>query len=125
MRANLREALRLLTEAGFELRGRQLVRKASGEPFRFEFLGFDASTERYVLPYKAALERIGIASDLRIVDAAQYQNRLRSFDFDMITTVWPQSLSPGNEQREFWGSGPPTALARVISSASRTRPSTP
>jgi microcin C transport system substrate-binding protein len=104
MRTNLREALRLLTEAGFELRGRQLVRKAGGEPFRFEFLGFDASGERYVLPYKAALERIGIASDLRIVDAAQYQNRLRSFDFDVITALWPQSLSPGNEQREFWGS---------------------
>jgi microcin C transport system substrate-binding protein len=69
-----------------------------------EFLGFDPSLERYVLPYKQALERIGIGVTVRLVDAAQYQNRLRSFDFDITTTVWPQSLSPGNEQRDFWGS---------------------
>ena len=102
-RNNLREALRLLQEAGFELKGRQLVSK-SGEPLRVEFLGYDASLERYVLPYKQALERIGIGADIRLVDAAQYQNRLRSFDFDITTTVFPQSLSPGNEQREFFGS---------------------
>ncbi|MEA3011066.1 MAG: microcin transport system substrate-binding protein, partial [Sphingomonadales bacterium] len=57
-----------------------------------------------VLPYKQALERIGIGVDVRLVDAAQYQNRLRSFDFDITTSVFPQSLSPGNEQREFFGS---------------------
>jgi microcin C transport system substrate-binding protein len=104
VRGNLREAIRLLSEAGYELKGRQLVDKRSGEPFRAEFLGFDQNTERFVLPYKGALERIGIAVDLRIVDAAQYQNRLRSFDFDITTSVWAQSLSPGNEQREYWGS---------------------
>jgi microcin C transport system substrate-binding protein len=102
-RNNLREALRLLQAAGFELKGRELVSK-SGEPLRVEFLGYDASLERYVLPYKQALERIGIGVDVRLVDAAQYQNRLRSFDFDITTTVFPQSLSPGNEQREFFGS---------------------
>ncbi len=104
VRNNLREAVRLLGEAGYELKGRQLVDKRTGEPFRAEFLGFDQNTERFVLPYKGALERIGIGVDVRIVDAAQYQNRLRSFDFDVTTTVWAQSLSPGNEQREFWGS---------------------
>jgi microcin C transport system substrate-binding protein len=104
VRGNLREAVRLLGEAGYELKGRQLVDKRSGEPFRAEFLGFDQNTERFVLPYKGALERVGIAVDLRIVDAAQYQNRLRSFDFDVTTSVWAQSLSPGNEQREYWGS---------------------
>ena len=102
-RNNLREALRLLREAGFDLKGNQLVAK-SGEPLRVEFLGYDASLERYVLPYKQALERIGIGVDVRLVDAAQYQNRLRSFDFDITTSVFPQSLSPGNEQREFFGS---------------------
>jgi microcin C transport system substrate-binding protein len=102
-RANLREALRLLQEAGFELKGRNLVSK-TGEPLRVEFLGYDASLERYVLPYKQALERIGVGVDLRLVDAAQYQNRLRSYDFDVTTSVWPQSLSPGNEQRDFFGS---------------------
>jgi microcin C transport system substrate-binding protein len=104
VRNNLREAVRLMAEAGYELRGRQLVSKATGEPLSVEFLGADASTERYVLPYKQALERIGVTSTLRIVDAAQYTNRLRSFDFDITTTVWPESLSPGNEQRDFWGS---------------------
>jgi microcin C transport system substrate-binding protein len=104
VRNNLREAVRLMAEAGYELRGRQLVSKVTGEPLSVEFLGADASTERYVLPYKQALERIGVTSTLRIVDAAQYTNRLRSFDFDITTTVWPESLSPGNEQRNFWGS---------------------
>ncbi|WP_442897049.1 extracellular solute-binding protein [Enterovirga sp.] len=104
MRANLREALRLLTEAGFELRGRKLVSKASGEPFTFEILGYDQSLERYGLPYRQSLSLIGITAELRVVDAAQYQNRLRAFDFDVTTKVWPQSLSPGNEQRDFFGS---------------------
>jgi microcin C transport system substrate-binding protein len=104
VRNNLREALRLLNEAGYELKGRQLVSKATGEPFVVEYLGYDASFERFMLPYRAALERIGITVNLRIVDAAQYQNRLRSFDFDLTNDVWAQSLSPGNEQREFWGS---------------------
>ena len=103
-RANLREALKLLTEAGYELRGRQLVEKKSGEPFKFELLGYDPSLERYGLPYKQSLSLIGITVDLRLVDAAQYQNRLRSFDFDVTTKVWPQSLSPGNEQRDVFGS---------------------
>jgi microcin C transport system substrate-binding protein len=104
VRNNLREALRLMQGAGFELKGRQLVHKATGEPLSVEFLGFDPSLERYVLPYKQALERIGVAVSLRLVDAAQYQNRVRAFDFDITTSVWGQSLSPGNEQRDFWGS---------------------
>ena len=104
VRANLREALRLLQEAGYELKGRQLVQAKTGEPLTAEFLSYDATLERYVLPYKQALERIGIPVSLRVVDAAQYQNRLRGFEFDIVTELWPQSLSPGNEQREFWGS---------------------
>ena len=104
MRANLREALRLLGEAGYELRGRQLVAKANGEPLRFELLGYDPSLERYGLPYRQSLSLIGIEVEPRVVDAAQYQNRMRSFDFDATTKLWPQSLSPGNEQRDFFGS---------------------
>ena len=104
VRTNLREAVRLLQEAGYELKGRQLVHCKTGEPLTAEFLGFDPSLERYVLPYKQALERIGIGVSVRLVDPAQYQNRVRSFDFDVTTTVWGQSLSPGNEQRDYWGS---------------------
>jgi microcin C transport system substrate-binding protein len=105
VRANLREALRLLGEAGYELKNQRLVDKKTGEPFTVEFLGYDTSLERFVMPYVQALGRIGITMSIRTVDAAQFQNRLRSFDFDVTTDLWAQSLSPGNEQREFWGSG--------------------
>ena len=74
-RANLRRAFDLLKEAGYEQRGRQLVHAKTGEPLTVEFLGFDPSFERYVLPYKQALERLGIGVSLRLVDAAQFQNR--------------------------------------------------
>ena len=64
----------------------------------------DPSAERIALFYKPSLERIGVTASIRVVDDAQYQNRLRSFDFDMIIDQWGESLSPGNEQREYWGS---------------------
>lgn len=104
VRNNLREAVRLMQEAGYELRGRQMVNKSTGEPFTAELLTYDSTFERYALSYRQALERIGISVTLRVVDPAQYQNRLRSFDFDITNTVWAQSLSPGNEQRDYWGS---------------------
>jgi microcin C transport system substrate-binding protein len=103
VRANLRESARLLKEAGYEVRDRKLVDSA-GKPVTVEILVQDPSAERLVLFYKPSLERIGVTTSIRIVDDAQYQNRLRSFDFDMIVDVWGQSLSPGNEQRDFWGS---------------------
>jgi microcin C transport system substrate-binding protein len=76
----------------------------SGEPLTVEFLEFQSVFERVVLPFAAQLKLIGIGSNLRVIDQAQYQNRLRAFDFDVTTSSWPQSLSPGNEQREYWGS---------------------
>jgi microcin C transport system substrate-binding protein len=103
VRANLRESMRLLKEAGYEIRDRKLVDPA-GKPVAVEILVQDPSAERIGLFYKPSLERIGVTTSIRVVDDAQYQNRTRSFDFDMIIEVWPESLSPGNEQREFWGS---------------------
>ncbi len=103
VRANLREAIKLLKEAGFEIRDHKLV-DASGKPLTVEILVQDPAAERIALFYKPSLERIGISASIRMVDDAQYQNRLRSFDFDMIIDQWGESLSPGNEQREFWGS---------------------
>jgi microcin C transport system substrate-binding protein len=103
VRANLREAAKLLKEAGFEVRDHKLV-DASGKVLTVEILVQDPSGERIALFYKPSLERIGVNASVRMVDDAQYQNRLRSFDFDMIIDQWGQSLSPGNEQREFWGS---------------------
>jgi microcin C transport system substrate-binding protein len=103
VRSNLRESARLLKEAGFEVRERKLV-DAAGKPVTVEILVQDPSAERIALFYKPSLERIGVTASIRTVDDAQYQNRLRGFDFDMIIDQWGQSLSPGNEQREFWGS---------------------
>ena len=103
-RANLREAVRLLREAGYEIRDKRLVNAKTGEPFSIDFLLVSPAFERIVLFYKPALERLGIAVGLRVVDSAQYQNRVRARDFDMIVTGWGQSLSPGNEQLDFWGS---------------------
>jgi len=103
VRANLRESSRLLKEAGFEIKDRQLV-DATGKPVSVEFLTGADSMERLMLFYKPSLERLGITVSIRVVDAAQYENRLRAFDFDITAMVWPESLSPGNEQREFWGS---------------------
>ncbi len=103
VRNNLREADRLLREAGWEVKGNRRV-NAKGEILSVEMLGDSATDERYFLPYKSSLDRLGIETKVRIVDEVQYVNRTRSFDFDMITHGWGQSLSPGNEQREFWGS---------------------
>ena len=103
VRSNLREATRLLKEAGFEVRERKLV-DPSGKPVNVEILVQDPSSERIALFFKPSLERIGVTASIRVVDDVQYENRIRSFDFDIITDVWGESLSPGNEQREFWGS---------------------
>jgi microcin C transport system substrate-binding protein len=104
VRGNLREALRLFKEAGYEVRNEKLVNSKTGEPFAFEFLADDPTFERVFLFYKPSLDRLGVAVNVRTVDDAQYQNRLRSWDFDIITQSWGESLSPGNEQRGYWGS---------------------
>ena len=104
-RDNLREAVALLKEAGYEIKGGKLVNTATGQPFEFEILLDSGGLfERIVGPFVKGLERLGITVDLRTVDDAQYQKRLETFDFDMIIAIFGQSLSPGNEQREFWGS---------------------
>ncbi len=103
VRENLRKAVGLLREAGYERKGNQLVSK-TGEPLTVEFLEFQNVFERVILPYAAQLKLIGIGSSVRVIDQAQYQNRLRAFDFDITTSSRPESLSPGNEQREYWGS---------------------
>jgi microcin C transport system substrate-binding protein len=104
VRNNLREATRLLKEAGFEIKDRKLV-GPDGQPVSVEFLSQDLGDQRGILFYKPNLEKLGINVTIRTVDDVQYQNRLRNFDFDIVTNLWPQSLSPGNEQREFFGSG--------------------
>ncbi|WP_018184800.1 ABC transporter substrate-binding protein [Kaistia granuli] len=103
-RDNLRRAVALLQEAGWVLNGNKLVNAQTGEPFTIEFLESDPSFERVVAPYIQNLKRIGIDARLRVVDTAQYVARVNDFDFDVVSTVIAQSHSPGNEQREMWGS---------------------
>jgi len=104
VRDNLREALRLFKEAGYEVRDRKLVDTKTGTQFALELLDEDPTFERVMLFYKPSLERLGIAVSVRTIDPTQYENRLRSWDFDVVVSSWPESLSPGNEQREFWSS---------------------
>jgi len=104
LRGNLRRASRLLREAGWEVRDQRLVNTATGEPMEIEFLVVQAASERVVAPMLRNMERLGITATLRVIDSSQYINRVRNFDFDMISASFAQSLSPGNEQRTYWGS---------------------
>lgn len=104
IRANLKQALRLLGQAGWVFKDRRLVYAKTGQPLVFEILLNAPTWERIALPFAKNLERLGIEARVRTVDTAQYQKRIETFDFDMIVDVFPQSLSPGNEQRDFWGS---------------------
>ncbi|MEQ8192959.1 MAG: extracellular solute-binding protein [Rhodospirillales bacterium] len=104
IRANLREAFKLLRAAGWTFKDRKLVNAETGRPFRFEILLISPLFERIVLPYIRNLKRLGIDARVRTVDSAQYRRRLDDYDFDVVVGVLGQSLSPGNEQREFWGS---------------------
>ncbi|EHK58977.1 extracellular solute-binding protein [Allomesorhizobium alhagi] len=102
-RDNLRRAFQLLKEAGWNNRDGKLVND-KGEQFKIEFLGDDPTDDRVTGPFMENLRRLGIDATLRIVDASQYVNRYRSFEFDALTAVLMQSQSPGNEQRDFWSS---------------------
>lgn len=102
-RDNLAKAAQLLDEAGWTVENGK--RFKDGKPFAFEILLDDQAFERIVQPFAQNLERIGISVSVRtLLDASQYESRIEEFDFDMLVSGWGQSLSPGNEQREFWGS---------------------
>ncbi len=102
IRDNLRRALALFREAGWEVRDGRLVNAESGERMSFTFLMRDQSFNRVIERYRPNLERLGIETRVRIVDDSQYQNRMNEFDFDVTVLVLPQSRSPGNEQRSYW-----------------------
>ncbi|RDL49424.1 Oligopeptide-binding protein AppA [Ensifer sp. M14] len=105
VRTNLRKALDLFKEAGYELKGNRLVNTKTDEPFSFELLLSNPSFERTVTPFINSVKKIGIDARIRTVDDSQYTNRVRSFDYDMIYGIWAQTLVPGNEQIDYWGSG--------------------
>jgi microcin C transport system substrate-binding protein len=100
-REGLRRAVALLRDAGWTIRDRKLV-NAQGQQMSFEILLNQPIWERITLPYRDALTRLGADVRVRTVDPAQYQRRTDTFDFDMTVDVFGQSLSPGNEQRDYW-----------------------
>jgi peptide/nickel transport system substrate-binding protein len=107
-RRNLRKAAQLLEEAGWTVRDGAL-RDAAGAPFAFEILLESAGDERIAGVFRDALATLGVAATVRTVDSAQYEARRADYDFDMIVNRWGVSLSPGNEQRLYWGRAGVTA----------------
>jgi microcin C transport system substrate-binding protein len=103
-RPNLREADRLLQEAGWVVKDMKRINPATGKPMEIEFLLQRPMFERVIAPMIRNLERLGIKGKIRTVDTAQYQKRLDMFDFDVVVYVFSQSNSPGNEQMDFWHS---------------------
>ncbi|HVY19516.1 MAG TPA: extracellular solute-binding protein [Bauldia sp.] len=103
VRANLQQALALFKEAGYELKGNQMVGK-DGKPVSIEVMLNGPTIERVAVPYQQWLAKIGITLTVRTVDTSQFVERVRTRDFDMVYTGWGQSNSPGNEQLDFWGS---------------------
>jgi microcin C transport system substrate-binding protein len=102
IREGLRQALALLKEAGWEFKDGKLMK--GREVMRIEALLSSQADERYTLPYAQNLARLGIVMNVRLVDPTQYQKRVEKFDFDLISSTWGQSESPGNEQRDMWSS---------------------
>ncbi|MER8965046.1 extracellular solute-binding protein [Mesorhizobium sp. M0159] len=103
-RKYLKSAVDLFAKAGWVIKGGKMVNAQTGQQFKLEILGRDPTDEVIANPYVDNLRKIGIDAALRIVDPSQYVNRTRSFDFDVVTGIFPQSDSPGNEQRDFWSS---------------------
>jgi microcin C transport system substrate-binding protein len=104
LRDNLATALKLLKDGGWEVRNNKLTNVKTGQVAEFEILLGSPAFERIALPFAKNLERLGVTAKVRNVDPTQYQKRVENFDFDMTDHVFAQSQSPGNEQRDFWGS---------------------
>ena len=105
IRKNLRAALKLLREAGWVVdpKTKKLTNYKTGDVFTFEILLVSPLFERIALPFTSNLKRLGIDASVRTVDSSQYKERRDNFDFDIVVGSWGQSASPGNEQRDFWG----------------------
>ncbi len=103
-RAQMRDAMALLKDAGYAVTDAKLVDAATGTQMSFEILVASPEDERIALTFARNLERVGIDAKVRNVDSSQYQQRRQTYDYDMIFNFWSASLSPGNEQSFYWGS---------------------
>lgn len=101
-RRNLAAASALLKEAGYAMSPGGVLRDARGQPLSFEVLLSSPTFTRHVQNYAADLRKLGVLVRVRVVDTAQYQARIRKFDFDMNIHLVGQASVPGNEQRQFW-----------------------
>lgn len=104
VRANRRLALSLFAQAGYGLNAGKLVETKTGAPLSVEILLANPAEEHVALVYARALQATGISATVRLVDASQYERRLRRFDYDMVSFTWAGTLSPGKEQAFRWGS---------------------
>lgn len=102
LRGNLRKAMRLLKQAGWTMGPDRVLVNAGGEQFRFDVMLVSPAFERIMAPYAKNLKKLGVLAEYRTVDLSLYQRRMESFDFDMVISVYGQSQSPGNEQRNMW-----------------------
>ncbi|MBF0181394.1 MAG: ABC transporter substrate-binding protein [Magnetococcales bacterium] len=102
LRQNLREAARLLKEAGWTLGEDRVLVNAKKERFEIETLLASPPFERIMAPYAANLEKLGVILKYRTVEPSLYQSRVHDFDYDTIINGFGQSQSPGNEQRDMW-----------------------
>ncbi|MGJ8582215.1 MAG: extracellular solute-binding protein, partial [Psychromonas sp.] len=102
VRQQMRQAVALLEAAGYTLKDSKMQNK-QGQQLSFEFLLYSKDFERIIHPFRRNLQRIGINTDIRLVDISQFINRLNNFQFDLVSLRKGQSISPGNEQVSFWG----------------------
>jgi microcin C transport system substrate-binding protein len=103
-RDNLKKARDLLIAAGWKPGPDHMLHNAKGEPLTIEFLEFEAMFERITVPYTDNLKRIGVDASFRLIDPAQYERRVKSFDFDVTTQRYSLRLTPGVELKSYWGS---------------------
>jgi microcin C transport system substrate-binding protein len=103
VRKNLRKAFALFKDAGWEIKNGAMTHVKTGEAFKFEILAYDEANARFANNFKQNAEKMGLAVNVRVVDVPQYIERVEAFDYDFVTHRYGQSMSPGNEQRAYWG----------------------
>src|SRR5699024_8635629 len=103
-RRNLRRAGALLDAAGWPVNAGGVRRNADGRALAFEILVAGARDQQLASLWRESLARIGVTAEVRLVDEAQYAQRRMAYEFDMIVNRWAMSLSPGTEQKLYFGS---------------------
>ncbi len=120
-RNNLLKARQLLLKAGYRYQQGKLV-NAAGQPVQIEFLLHQAEQQRDLMPYLRHLKRLGIQASIRMVETAQYYERLRNYQFDMIVDTMPQSLTPGRSRNSSGAVRLPRSQVIIIMPAFEIRP---